>query len=262
MGETGAGIERAEQIDTSKKSPFVNKWLEIQAVFPDFFRMKALIAERPNVVPTGIGNSASDIDPSVLSTQSEDRPPSPSDDQKETDLTRDPEKTHPLIPLNDEPISPIHESSIQPEISKASKIKDVSQAAGEGLPIEKGKELPDEKPDKVKATAKTDKKTPARPGTSKPATAPDTPTRQPTAKKSKIADQFSDLALAEETTRQKGIDAQRAKYEYRALKLKTKASLKQEKVKAAAELKKMEMQMKERETQMKHELDQQRIRLQ
>ena len=80
MGETGAGITSADQIDMSKSNAFTNKWsmhsiyirypfethafmiVAISATFPWLFEMKDLIAERPNLVPVGIGNNTSSID--------------------------------------------------------------------------------------------------------------------------------------------------------------------------------------------------------
>ena len=43
---------------------------EIKAECPWFFTMRDLIAERPNIIPTGIGNSTSLMDPSVLAGSS------------------------------------------------------------------------------------------------------------------------------------------------------------------------------------------------
>jgi len=41
---------------------------EIQSVAPWFFEMRDLIAQRPNLVPTGLGHSASSFDEDVLGT--------------------------------------------------------------------------------------------------------------------------------------------------------------------------------------------------
>ncbi|KAJ7018602.1 hypothetical protein C8F04DRAFT_1198739 [Mycena alexandri] len=66
MGQTGAGIKRAAEIDTTKKNLFTTKWAEISAVCPWFFEMRELIAQRPNVIPIGLGHSATGFDQDVM----------------------------------------------------------------------------------------------------------------------------------------------------------------------------------------------------
>ncbi|KAJ7759920.1 hypothetical protein B0H16DRAFT_1456634 [Mycena metata] len=66
MGQTGAGIERAADIDMTKKNSFTTKWEEISASCPWFFDMRDLIAQRPNLVPVGLGHSATGFDQDVM----------------------------------------------------------------------------------------------------------------------------------------------------------------------------------------------------
>jgi hypothetical protein len=84
LGKTGQGIERAEDVDMSLNNSFTNKWgkhvihvsswcllltsfsAEIIAECPWYLEMRSLIAERPNIVTVGVGNSSSSIDVGVL----------------------------------------------------------------------------------------------------------------------------------------------------------------------------------------------------
>ncbi|KAJ7135078.1 hypothetical protein C8R46DRAFT_1048023 [Mycena filopes] len=74
MGETGAGIQNAAQIDMAKTNAFTTKWEEISAKCPWYFEMRNLIGQRPNLVPTGLGNSASAVVTGVIIPA----PPAPS----------------------------------------------------------------------------------------------------------------------------------------------------------------------------------------
>ncbi|KAJ7473230.1 hypothetical protein FB451DRAFT_1248800 [Mycena latifolia] len=92
MGQTGAGIRSRDDIDTSLQNTFTTKWGmysphqlrestwmlisstdEILSACPWFFDMRDLIAQRPNLVPTGLGHSGSSFDDGVLSAD----PPAP-----------------------------------------------------------------------------------------------------------------------------------------------------------------------------------------
>ena len=74
MGQTGAGIAREDDIDLIQENSFTSKWgttvdkllsrvrltilpVMIKDACPWFFDMRDLIAEQPNLVPTGLGNS-------------------------------------------------------------------------------------------------------------------------------------------------------------------------------------------------------------
>ncbi|THU86875.1 hypothetical protein K435DRAFT_804763 [Dendrothele bispora CBS 962.96] len=66
MGETGNGLTSEEQIDMSLTNGLTTKWAEIKEQVPYFFEMKALLGERPNLTPVGLGNSSTDNDTSFL----------------------------------------------------------------------------------------------------------------------------------------------------------------------------------------------------
>ncbi|KAF8150272.1 hypothetical protein K438DRAFT_2085518 [Mycena galopus ATCC 62051] len=62
MGETGAGIKHALKIDTQVD----NEPTAISAECPWYFEMRELIGQRPNLVPTGLGDSTTLINNGVL----------------------------------------------------------------------------------------------------------------------------------------------------------------------------------------------------
>ncbi|KAM6490448.1 hypothetical protein JOM56_014121 [Amanita muscaria] len=64
MGTTGAGIEKAADIEG--ETALSKTWEAVQQVSPWFFEMRDLIGQRPNLVPTGLGNSHTLIDSSLL----------------------------------------------------------------------------------------------------------------------------------------------------------------------------------------------------
>ncbi|KAJ7829595.1 hypothetical protein B0H14DRAFT_3717046 [Mycena olivaceomarginata] len=82
MGQTGARIECATDIDTTKENSFTTKWRtyspynsrtvlspfteEIEHECPWFFEMRELIGQRPNVVPVGLGHSSIGFDEDVM----------------------------------------------------------------------------------------------------------------------------------------------------------------------------------------------------
>ncbi|KAJ7821603.1 hypothetical protein B0H14DRAFT_3875854 [Mycena olivaceomarginata] len=74
MGETGAGIESADDIQPG--TALTTKWDELKKESPWFWNMRSLIAEHPNLRPVGIGNNANDMDVSILLPET---PSSPAD---------------------------------------------------------------------------------------------------------------------------------------------------------------------------------------
>ncbi|KAG2744240.1 hypothetical protein P692DRAFT_201808527, partial [Suillus brevipes Sb2] len=66
MGTTGAGIECEEDINMSQVNNFTTRWAQIKEEFPWFFEMRALVANHPSRIPTGIGNADSAADFSIL----------------------------------------------------------------------------------------------------------------------------------------------------------------------------------------------------
>ncbi|KAJ6525788.1 hypothetical protein DFH09DRAFT_1328809 [Mycena vulgaris] len=73
MGQTGAGLESAE--DILPGTVLMTKWDEIQEESPWFWRVRSLIGERPNLMPVGIGNNSSDMDVSILLPGNNDNGP-------------------------------------------------------------------------------------------------------------------------------------------------------------------------------------------
>ncbi|KAE9388617.1 hypothetical protein BT96DRAFT_1004008 [Gymnopus androsaceus JB14] len=69
MGETGAGLTSEEQIDMSLQNSLMTAWSKIKKSCPWYFTFHAIIGERPNVTPVGLGNSGTVIDTAFLSTQ-------------------------------------------------------------------------------------------------------------------------------------------------------------------------------------------------
>ncbi|KAF8815097.1 hypothetical protein BYT27DRAFT_7216816 [Phlegmacium glaucopus] len=66
MGETGAGIVYEEDIDMDLNNSLTQSWAAIKEKCPWFFKLKAIIDERPSVVPVGVGNNNSGYDVSIL----------------------------------------------------------------------------------------------------------------------------------------------------------------------------------------------------
>ncbi|KAJ6622109.1 hypothetical protein B0H10DRAFT_2015303 [Mycena sp. CBHHK59/15] len=66
MGETGAGIHSADDIDTNVDNKITMLWDKIKDRALWFFDMRDLIARRPNLIPTGVGHSDSAFDVDVI----------------------------------------------------------------------------------------------------------------------------------------------------------------------------------------------------
>ncbi|KIL54793.1 hypothetical protein M378DRAFT_182413 [Amanita muscaria Koide BX008] len=66
MGETGAGIMHENDIDMECNNSLTQSWAAIKEKCPWFFKLKAIIDERPSAVPVGVGNNGSGYDVSIL----------------------------------------------------------------------------------------------------------------------------------------------------------------------------------------------------
>jgi hypothetical protein len=194
MEEMGAGITRADEIDMTQENHFTKKWgtyltgkdkmrllcslclilelVVIQETCPWFFKMCELIGEHPNIVPSSLGNGNSEMDMLTFT----DGLGATSEEEGEEKVVGSPT---PWGIWNDESDPSNNE-------------------ADEGEGDEDGG-----KPNKGKGKEKGYKEVPklsrtgAKPGKSKPATRP--------AKENKRkckADEFADIAEAEELTRQ------------------------------------------------------------
>ncbi|KIM72023.1 hypothetical protein PILCRDRAFT_16506 [Piloderma croceum F 1598] len=169
MGETGAGITRADKIDMTKENHFTNKW-----------------GEHPNIVPSGLGNGNSGMDMSTFT----DGPGAASEEEEEEALGSPTqwgiENDESELPSDDE----ADEGEDGEDGGKPNK--------GKGK--EKGSTMNGEVP-KLGRTG-------TMPGKSKLATRPAKEN-----KKKRKADEFADIAEAEELTRQRQLELARAKVE-------------------------------------------------
>lgn len=180
----------------------------IKDACPWFFDMRDLIAERPNLVPTGLGNSQTAINLSVLQADVEGE-----EDEREVGLLYN-EEAREIMADTTEPsgVSSFGEDSEVIELTDTNNPPPANPPAtlkAETTPSTLPGIKTETKPDvglKRKAE-EVDPRTPARPGTSKAATPKTT-----TAKKSKLQE-FSAAAQAEEITRQKEIELAKAKVE-------------------------------------------------
>jgi hypothetical protein len=179
----------------------------IKEACPWFFEMRELIAERPNQVPVGLGNSETDFDMSIMTGGSSQ----PNSEFAFDDMGNDdtPEVSEGPDELDRDDTSDldsaglIDTNTIRPSKRKASS----------------------EKADKSSTTSKTG----PQPGSSKPVA------RVPknTVKRQK-KDEFAEIAQAEEVTRQKELEVAKAKMEKDTARAKAKlAKLELEKEKLA-----------------------------
>ena len=227
MGQTGAGIAGEDDIDLTPENLFTSKWgrtvdkllsrvrltilpVMIKDACPWFFNMCDLIAEWPNLVPTGLGNSRTAVDLSVLQADVEGEV-----DEEGLGVLYNKEAKEIMADTTE----PSGVSSFS-EDSEAIELTDTNDPPPANPPVAlKAETMPstlpgtkvESKPDvglKRKAEMiEADPWTPARPGTSKAAAL-----KTMMAKKSKLQE-FSAAAQAEEITRQKEIELAKAKVE-------------------------------------------------
>ncbi|KAI0037782.1 hypothetical protein FA95DRAFT_1613888 [Auriscalpium vulgare] len=244
LGETGAGIERKEDIDWEKPNAFTNKFAQIDAAFPYFFAMRDLIAERPNIVPVGLGNSTTGFDPSKMKPRASVEPdnneaPDPEDASHDGDDEEG---------ADEEGDS---DGSMPSRISGIMASKPLKRKANNDAPD--GTRGP--------ATAKT------RSLDKDEASDVDEKPRIPTAakgkgKKPKNVQMFEELAAAEETTRQRELELKTARVAMERQKIKTKALTKLDLESRKLEVLKLKMELKERESQRQHELQMMQLQVQ
>ncbi|KAJ6476143.1 hypothetical protein C8R45DRAFT_1216876 [Mycena sanguinolenta] len=211
MGETGAGLTSAADIDMS----VTNK--EISEACPWFFEMRELIGQRPNLVPVGLGNSETGFDMDVLST-------APTANDHASDAGNNWEYT----------LGTPDESSTQQDGDLLVSGDDDMHSTKDFNEDSHQQGTDDSKPataKKGKPAVKTTKRASA-PGTSTlPSSTSAVAAAPPKAsKKSKLAE-LADVAREEEVTRQKEIDLAtiRAKQSLKELELKVKLTEMKEK---------------------------------
>ncbi|KAJ7661277.1 hypothetical protein DFH06DRAFT_1325590 [Mycena polygramma] len=216
MGQTGAGLDSEKDIEPG--SALMTKWDVIVKDFPWFFRVRALIGERPHLVPTGLGNNDSEIDMSLLLGADHDGDSSSlaADDTFDPALLADEDSD------SDIPHAPTL-ASVKSKRKRTASIDadDTKPVAAVDKPAKK----------KTKPTA----------GVSQPA-----PVATPTAKHATAKDKFAAAVAAEEATAQESLKLKRAKHadrkEVRMEELRVKGELKAEKGRQRLELAKMKMQ--------------------
>ena len=186
--------------------------------------VKAIIGERPNAKPVGIGNSASELDLDVLVTSTQDggtslegaKPAAPSENDDDDDDDNDDDNNGDHNDDNKTPGEDLHHTHNKRSVSIAGLDEDV-------------------KPKLV---------TPARLNMSKP-----TATGSKS-KKLKGLEELAEITTAEEVTRQKELDLQ-------IQKSKSKAS----KVQAKAEVKKAAIEAKKEKEKQTHKMEMMKLRL-
>ena len=180
MGSTGEGIQHADKIDMSLNTSLTSAWSRVKEEFPWFFQMQELEAERLNRVPTGLGNSQTEIDIDLISRAS-------SDGDGLADQPVDIDETHSNSPdwdLNE----------MEKDLKKADKTSEASEDE-------------DTKPITTHSK-KPAKKTAAKPVISSPAVKREA--SKPSTKKShKSVDRFTELVVKEEETAQQALDLEK-----------------------------------------------------
>lgn len=206
--------------------------------------MKGLIAERPNLVPAGLGNNVSGVDVSVLlpnaaATDSEPDSTFYPDNVYDYDMDAHMESTGGIDPDSDAADAAnttTSESQLIPGIETDSDEEKLDEE--DVTPIVTGK--------KVKPPTKhTDKKkTPAKPATSTPAKIKDE--RKPAKKPKNPAERFTEIALKEEETAQRMFEVKKQRNEginereIAKINAKLQARMHKEKLKAELVAKRME----------------------
>ncbi|KAF9536533.1 hypothetical protein CPC08DRAFT_824795 [Agrocybe pediades] len=247
LGSTGEGIKSEAEIDMSQGNQFVNKWAEVKSDCPWFFEMRALIAERPNVIPVGIGNSETVIDTSVLDNVNISAVSQ--NDDGEDYATTEGDFTSDGGMLLDDAANEVMMSS-EADYTVPAKRKTASES-DEDLQHQPTGTSVKEESETVELDSITSNRTLARIGTSKPASI-----KPSAAKKSKL-EEFAAAAREEEITRQKEIDLKRSKIELAAkIRLQEKqmeTQLQQEKIAAKAKEREQKAAIKLAKLQLKME---------
>ncbi|KAJ7164103.1 hypothetical protein C8R46DRAFT_1220612 [Mycena filopes] len=279
MGETGAGIDHAADIDMNLQNAFTTKWAAISAECPWYFDMRNLIGQRPNLVPTGLGHSGTAVAPGVIiptptvdsAAHTDDRN---DDDDASSVLIDDWEPTPPPSPRhhrhkrtfaeidNDE--APAGSDDVASESAPAAKDEDEDEedGGGEGEDDDEGeKRVRKKRVKEVKEVkeVKPPRKTPAKPTVSTPAVP--TPSVAPKAAKKTRMAEFSEIAKDEERTRRQEIELAtlRARLQMKTIEVKGGIVEKREerrrvKEEARREERMMKLEMKKARMQYAHEL--------
>ncbi|KAJ6592762.1 hypothetical protein B0H19DRAFT_1365121 [Mycena capillaripes] len=222
MGQTGAGIET--EADIMPGSSLTTKWDLIKADFPWFFRMRSLIGERPNLVPTGLGNNDSEYDVSLLLGSERDGDSSSVAFDDTGDLPEQmpsPSAAATPIVLDDD-----DSDSEPPQVPTLASVK--------------GKAKRKRSLDLAVVDAKPEKRTKPTPGISQPA-----PKKTPAPKTGTAKDKFAAAVAAEEETARESLKVKQSKLEgkkeVQLERLRLQAELKVEKERGKLELARLKM---------------------
>ncbi|KAJ6473749.1 hypothetical protein C8R45DRAFT_1103433 [Mycena sanguinolenta] len=269
MGETGAGINSAEEIDMGVTNAFTNKWAQISSTCPWFFDMRNLIAQRPNVIPTGVGNSATAMDAALILPP----PALPAAPNNAEDVEDTPSETS--VPIDGWNPTPSPRQSPGPDVKTVGRkrfIEEVDDGAGSGddyepsspgasesVGIDVVADEAEEQAKDVDEAPKPEKKSrPAKASTSTPA-APVQAVASKPSKKSKVTE-FSEIAKSEEKSRQKDIELATLRTRHAIKTTEVKGRLAEKREERKREERMMKYKMKEEKERRKHELRMARIR--
>ncbi|KAJ3964111.1 hypothetical protein EV361DRAFT_942867 [Lentinula raphanica] len=243
LGETGAGIERAEDIDMTRENHFTNLWAKHREKSPWYFEMRSLIADRPNAKPIGIGHSESEIDPSVLALSSnEDISQLPNDtDSIDIGDTHTEDKSG--FTSDDDDLS-----NQFPFLTDIDNSKDALDVLDEFDPDNQPQPSPKagvaQFPKQVKANA-----TAPRPGVSKPVKLEE----KKVLKRSK-QDEFAEIAKEEEKTAQNELELAKLRTKLETVQASGMVQVQVLKERRRAEEMKMKMEAREKDKQRQHEV--------
>jgi hypothetical protein len=252
MGQTGAGIQREGDINMDDPNSFTTKWgtyiislhpdvppltpisysAQIKEAWPWFFEHRELIGERPNSIPTGIGNSGSAVDLTVLGQSDEDdEADEEGDDEEGGGGSEDGFDADHLS---------AHQEDVDGEDEEELDEVDVPEAD-----VSKGKRkamTPSSKPRK-KTSAQANSSTPVVLSKAKPS------------KPKTVMERFAEVAESEEVTAQKRADVEQVKSRTELARVKAKGHVALEKEKRKMERLKLKVEMKKLELQHSHHLE-------
>ncbi|KAJ7878940.1 hypothetical protein B0H13DRAFT_2544002 [Mycena leptocephala] len=211
MGETGAGIQNAADINTDVTNKFTTKWAEISDKCPRYFEMRNLIGQRQTLVPTALWHSNTPAADGVIMPDAAIRLAGQQDDDDTSSIPIEDWETSPEPPARKRSFEEVDDEGANAAAGSGDDYLPSSPTPSESAPAVASDDAEDydagvDEP-KVKAKAKATKTHPknsAKPGSSKPAAPVPAPAPKP-GKKTKLAE-FSNIAKNEEKTCQKELE--------------------------------------------------------
>ncbi|KAJ7060737.1 hypothetical protein C8F01DRAFT_1253223 [Mycena amicta] len=262
MGQTGAGLD-SEQ-DISPGTSLATKWDVIKAEFPWFWRMRALIGERPNLRPTGIGDVQTVIDTSILLPNPDDREGSPTRWDIESQETPGRALTDSSIAGDGNELSD-EDGEDKPVSGDVIDVSDGEEPAEDVDGDEKEHEKPKKKRKRAESPAAhpPSKKTKPKAAISAPTANPEklkaeaAAGKGPGPKRSKAEDRFQAQVVAEEETGRLALNVRKEKLQVQkaveVAKINGEAMAKAEKVKAKGETALAKLELAKLKMQQDHE---------